>query len=178
MWRSLSSWAVLIIVIASGAGAIFGRAPIPTANPESAWPSSVVARVGGRPIQSQEFDVALAQFSYDLRPSPFAGDRRAILERLIDEELLYQDGVERNLQESDPVVRLGIVRIMLALICAPTTHPGSGEDRSTLNSPESLSAPTVSADACADRQSQHRLDEYLVSLRSRATIKISHVGGP
>jgi hypothetical protein len=175
---TLSSWVVVLIVIASAGGALLGRVPVPAANPAAAWPAGVAARVGGRPIRSQEFELAMAQFSYDLRPMPTLVDRRAILERLIDEELLYQDGLQRKLQESDPVLRLGIVRVMLALICAPTAPPEARDARSAVGTPSALPVSTAPTGACSDRESQQRLDEYLASLRSRAVIKIVPIGAP
>lgn len=79
-----------------------------------ALPGGAIALVDGRPITDAQYHQALAAVSADRRERALDGDlRQHVLERLIDDELLVQRGLELGLAGRDPRVRadLGVAVI-------------------------------------------------------------------
>src|SRR5262245_15749646 len=64
-----------------------------------------VASVNGTAIREEDYERALAAFASDRRSPVEAGDRRHVLDRLIDEELLVQRGLDLGFSRSDRRVR-------------------------------------------------------------------------
>jgi parvulin-like peptidyl-prolyl isomerase len=77
-------------------------------------PASDVARVNGVPIRSADYLRAVAALASDRRGELSDEDKRHILDRLIDEELLVQYGVDLGLMRSDRRVRGDLVTTVLA----------------------------------------------------------------
>ncbi len=79
------------------------------------------ARVNERPIASDELTRALEALAADKR-NPITEDVRAeLLERLIEEELLVQRGLEIGLAQSDRSVRKSLVNAMISYVLADRT---------------------------------------------------------
>jgi len=74
----------------------------------------VVARVNDVDIRGNDYLRAVAALASDRRSPLTAGDRRHVLDRLIDEELLVQYGIDLGLVRSDRRVRGDLVSAVLA----------------------------------------------------------------
>jgi parvulin-like peptidyl-prolyl isomerase len=92
-------------------------------------PASGIATVNGTAIRAEDYERALAAFASDRRSPVDPADRRHVLDRLIDEELLVQRGLELGLAERDRRVRADIVSGMIEAITAEarTTEPTRAE---------------------------------------------------
>lgn len=85
-----------------------------TRDAERALPEGVVAAVNGIHIRRVDYERAVAALTSDRRSPLTAEDRRHVLDRLIDEELLVQYGIELGLVRSDRRVRGDLVSAVLA----------------------------------------------------------------
>ena len=86
------------------------------------------ARVNGQAIDSDIFQRTFAGFSQGLKRPLAAADRTAILNRLIDEEVLVQRAVALGLPEQDPTVRKQLVQAMIALALAQGASADPSDD--------------------------------------------------
>jgi hypothetical protein len=77
-----------------------------------------VARVNGVAIPRAELERALARVEGDTRGGLSGDERRRVLDRLIDEELLVQRGVALGLVESDGAVRKVLAQAVIASVIA------------------------------------------------------------
>jgi hypothetical protein len=95
----------------------------------SVLPDGAIALVNGRPIREEDYARAVALVEGDKRTEVTAEDRDHILDRLIEEELLIQRGIEIGLVDSDRSVRKAITQAMLASIVAESAsaQPSEGE---------------------------------------------------
>ena len=95
-------------------------------------PADAVATVNGIPITRTDYVRALEAMSRDRRDPVGDDERSRILDRLVDEELLLQRGIELGLVRRDPRVRNGLVSaaIDVAVGDGTTTEPGADEVRS------------------------------------------------
>jgi len=98
---------------AAAAGLITGIGP-----PARAPGPSDVATVNGTPIQREQLQRTLAALARDKRNALTADDERHVLDRLIEEELLVQRGIEIGLVESDSRIRKAMVAAMIQSIIA------------------------------------------------------------
>src|SRR5687768_11054675 len=76
---------------------------------ERSLPANAAASVNGTVIRLEEYDRAVAAFASDRRAPIGAEDRRHVLDRMLDEELLVQRGLELGLARHDRRVRGDIV---------------------------------------------------------------------
>jgi len=79
-------------------------------------PDDAAALVNGAVIRETRYESALAALAQDSRDPLSESDRRHVLDRLIEEELLVQRAVELGLDRSDPVVRNTLVSAMIETI--------------------------------------------------------------
>jgi parvulin-like peptidyl-prolyl isomerase len=86
----------------------------------SSLPSGAAARVNGELIRSEDYERMLAGVAQDRRDEVGPGQRRHVLDRLIDEELLVQRGVELGLPRRDRKVRADLTAAVIASIVADT----------------------------------------------------------
>jgi hypothetical protein len=128
---------------------LFGDAGI------SDWDDSKVASINGIGLELEEYQRAVQLFASEKRSAITLGDRSLILERMIEEELLSQYGVEAGLVRSSPAVRSEVLRSVMAGL---TTEFEAGaiedEDRHT-----------------EEQARDGRLVKYLGQLRDGATIR-------
>ena len=89
----------------------------PSAAPRSPGPGEV-ARVNAVPLAHAELERALARVEADTGNAPSVLERRRVLERLIDEELLVQRGLALGLVESDATVRKALASAVIAAVVA------------------------------------------------------------
>src|SRR5262245_16104073 len=98
-----------------------GLAAAPAPAPTPARPAgSVVARVNGQPILRRDFDMAV-QLAFqqrgrgERRPEDLEAARGAVLESLIDNELLYQKAVQAKTTVPEADVRADVDRLKKSL---------------------------------------------------------------
>jgi hypothetical protein len=90
-------------------------------------PDGIIARVNDANIHMDRYQTAIKFVSDSKRWELTEKDHTYILERLIEEELLVQRGIELGMIKSDNVVRNTIVQKMIKTICLDT----AAEDIST-----------------------------------------------
>ncbi len=78
----------------------------------------VVALVNETPISREKYQQQLSAFSSDRETPMDAADERYVLERMIEEELLVERGVEVGLLSSDKRTRAAIINAMISMITA------------------------------------------------------------
>ena len=92
-------------------------------------PDGAIAVVDGVPIPTSDYERALAALSADRRSALDDDDRRRVLDRLVDEELLVQKGLDLGLPRRDRRVRSDIVASVVESVVAEaaTREPSSAE---------------------------------------------------
>jgi parvulin-like peptidyl-prolyl isomerase len=117
------------------------------AAPGAALPDHGVARVNGTLIFSDAFERLVAGLESDTREVASPETRRRVLDRMIEEELLVQRGLELGLAESDRRVRADITAAMIrSVVVAAEDEPPVeaelrafyGEERSFFTQPGRL----------------------------------------
>ncbi|MCP3986737.1 MAG: hypothetical protein GY723_20320 [bacterium] len=81
-------------------------------------PDATVARVNGTLISSEDYGRLVAGLESDTRRAASEEMRKRVLDRMIDEELLVQRGMELGLVESDRRVRANITSTMVRMVVA------------------------------------------------------------
>jgi len=121
----LGAGAVVGLVLA--ATELIGRVGLQTTE----LPSDVVARVGSADIKVERYRAVVDDLAADRRNALETDNRDLALQRLIDEELLVQQGVQMGLVESLPEVRKALVNAVIAQTVAEAeaVKPGEGELR-------------------------------------------------
>ena len=88
------------------------------------------AVVNGQPIQNQDYQRALSAVQSDGKGSPLTvEDRKRILTKLIDEELLMQHAESLRLQRRDPQVRAILVRQVIDAIVQEASLKGPPDEK-------------------------------------------------
>ncbi len=91
-------------------------------------PASAIARVNDAVIQRADFQRYTERLASDKRDPLDAADRAFVLNRMIDEELLLQRGIELGLIESDQMVRKAIVSSMMQNVLAGASSEPAGDE--------------------------------------------------
>jgi hypothetical protein len=100
----------LLLALGAAVGIGLALAQIAGQHPSAdALPAGAVALVNGAPIRSDDYERALAGLANDRRTPIGEADKRHVLDRLIEEELLLQRGIELELVRRDPRVRGDLV---------------------------------------------------------------------
>jgi parvulin-like peptidyl-prolyl isomerase len=96
---------------------------------DRALPANAAASVNGTVIRLEEYDRAVAAFASDRREPIGPADRRHVLDRMLDEELLVQRGLELGLARHDRRVRGDIVSAVIDLVVsqADGDDPSDGD---------------------------------------------------
>lgn len=79
---------------------------------------TAVATVNGTRLEMTQYQRAVRLFSSEKRSAVTPGDRALILERMIEEELLLQYGVEAGLVRSNQAVRAEVLRSVTTSLMA------------------------------------------------------------
>jgi hypothetical protein len=114
--------------------------------------TGAVASVNGSPLDLEQYQRAVRLFASEKRSAVTLEDRSLILERMIEEELLLQYGVEAGLVRNDPGVRAEVLRSVMTSLTAELQARGEGESERSPSRYDPLA-------------------EYLGQLRSGATIR-------
>ena len=119
MPRALLAAAIGGLVLAALAGIA------PTA--DAPGQAGALARVNDRHIDRVEYANALQALLSDKTKTPTEGDKKLVLDRLIEEELLVQRGLEIGLLESDITVRKAIANAVIEFALAQSARKTAGE---------------------------------------------------
>lgn len=134
-------------------------------------PSTAVARVNDTDIQLLEYRRALRLFASEKRDPLRDHDRRLVLERMVEEELLVQHGVASGLVRSDRGVRTAVIQSMLTGLLVDV-EAGAREVVSKNSATGMINATTAGETAGAtDTTPDTELHDYLGQLREVATIR-------
>ena len=93
-----------------------------------ALPDDAIALVNGKPIREEEYMNAVALLAGDKRGTLTDADRAHVLTRLIEEELLVQQGIAGGLVDVDRAVRETITTAMLDAIMAESASEQPTEE--------------------------------------------------
>lgn len=108
---------LLLLLLGMGAGiAAAALGLVSSSGAHGRLPSGVLARVNGTPIRADEYDRLLAAAAQDRRTPLDTAQRRHILDRLIEEELLVQRGLELGLPQSDRKVRSDLTMAVISSV--------------------------------------------------------------
>ncbi|MGI9433144.1 MAG: peptidyl-prolyl cis-trans isomerase [Myxococcota bacterium] len=110
----------LLLLLGAAAGLIAAAAGLITGVGRGSAPPAAgeIARVNGAAIPREQLQRTLAALARDKRNALTPEDERHVLDRLIEEELLVQRGVEVGLVESDARIRKAMVAAMIQSIIA------------------------------------------------------------
>ncbi len=87
----------------------------------SELPTNAVAAVNGEAVRVQDYERALAALATDRRNEVGEIEKRRILDRLIEEELLIQHAIELGLVRSDRRVRADLVSALIQSVVSEAT---------------------------------------------------------
>ena len=110
----------LLLALGAGAGIVFAavgllRSGRATRGPV---PSGAVAQVNGEPIRVEDYQRVLSALAHDRRDGVDDTQRRQLLDRLIDEELLVQRALEIGIERSDSKVRKNLTAALIDSVVA------------------------------------------------------------
>ncbi|MGH0033291.1 MAG: peptidylprolyl isomerase [Myxococcota bacterium] len=108
-----------------GAGAVLGLAAAAVGlmrgpEPGAGLPEGIVASVNGERVRVEEYQRAVQALASDRRSPIGDAEKRHVLDRLLDEELLVQRGVELGLVRHDRRVRGDIVSAVIQVVVQQT----------------------------------------------------------
>lgn len=81
-------------------------------------PVGAIARVGGKIITQARYRQVLNDLAADKRVPLSAQDRQFVIDRLVDEELLIQRGIELGLADSSPQIRKALAAAVISQLAA------------------------------------------------------------
>lgn len=110
-------------LLVAGMAAGMAAAGWTLAVPRGTLPGDAAARVGERVITHDDWQRAVAAVEADRRTPLTAADRRRVLERLVDEELLVQHGLALGLAAHDRRLRGQLVADVVAAAIAAAPEP-------------------------------------------------------
>ena len=114
---------------------------------ESGMPNAAIAKVGERYIGQEDYARAVAAVVADSGQTLSAAQRRRVLERLIDEALLLEYGLQQGLARSDRRVRANLISAVIEaksveaetrLISEEEAHAFYAEHRDYFKRPQQL----------------------------------------
>jgi len=110
----------LLLALGAAAGAALAAwGLIGSASPGAGLPEGAIASVNGVAITQDAFAELVGAVANERRETTLdAGERRRLLERLVDEELLLQRGLELDLPRLDRTARRAIVSAVVAAVTA------------------------------------------------------------
>ena len=105
--------AVIFLFIASTFGLLLGLVKTDTKFFFNAIDDGVAATIDGAEIQKVDYERAVSLFERGSREKASRSDKEMILDRLIDEELLFQYAIDRDLLRRDMNVRRTILQAVI-----------------------------------------------------------------
>jgi peptidylprolyl isomerase len=121
---------VALLAAGAVAGALLALAGVAGERDEALAPGAV-ARVNGAAILAGDYERALGALARDRRAAPSEAERRRVLARLIDEELLVQRALALGLPAADRALRKRLVAAVIetAAAAALEAEPSEAELR-------------------------------------------------
>ncbi|MFQ5667809.1 MAG: peptidyl-prolyl cis-trans isomerase [Candidatus Binatia bacterium] len=127
---SRSARPILLLIAGAAAGVLLAASGLVRAGFHAAasLPPGVVARVNGAVIRTEDYERSVAGLVSDRRGGVDGVQRRHVLDRLIEEELLVQRGLALGLARHDRKVRADLTGAVIASVVAGTQdlHPPDG----------------------------------------------------
>jgi parvulin-like peptidyl-prolyl isomerase len=123
--------AVLWLALGAAAGIACAAIGLLLSGPSGrSLPANAAASVNGALIRLEEYDRAVAAFASDRRAPIGSQERQHVLDRMIEEELLVQRGLELGLARNDRRVRGDIVSAVIELVVSQANgEPSDGDVR-------------------------------------------------
>lgn len=115
---SLPQPRVWLLALAALAGLALAAGDLLQGGPGGELPPQAVARVGEVYISGERYAQLLHDLASDRREPLAEDDRRFVVQRLIDEELLIQRGLDLGLAVSEPGVRKSLAASVIAQVAA------------------------------------------------------------
>jgi len=103
----------VLLVLGALAGVVLAAAGLSAPARSGALPADVVALVNGEPIRTDDYTRAVQGVVNDKREPLTDADRRRVLDRLIEEELLVQRGLALGLARQDRRVRADLTSTVI-----------------------------------------------------------------
>ena len=119
----------VLLALGAATGLAMAVASLVAGTGERRLAADTVAIVNETPIRRDDYLRALAAVANDRRTPLDEADKRRILNRLIDEELLLQRGLALGLAERDRSVRAPLVAATIDLLARATAEPSTAELR-------------------------------------------------
>ena len=108
---------LLLLGLGAGLGLALATAGILGSAAESGGlPDSAIARVNGVPVRADDYGRLVSGLESDLRRPASTEEQRRVLDRMIEEELLVQRGLELGLARYDRRVRSDLVSAVIAAV--------------------------------------------------------------
>ncbi len=105
--------ALLALGATLGLALAVGSLLLPGSGQRSELPTNAAAAVNGEVVRVQDYERALAALATDRRNEVGEAEKRRVLDRLIEEELLIQHAIELGLVRSDRRVRADLVSALI-----------------------------------------------------------------
>ena len=133
----------VLLALGAAAGVVAAAAGLAGHPRGRGVPAGAVARVNGQPIGSEEYERVVAGLASDRRSGVDAKTRRRVLDRLIDEELLVERGLELGLARRDPRVRKDLTAAVIdAVVAESDRQPSESELQAfSVERPDALRRP-------------------------------------
>jgi parvulin-like peptidyl-prolyl isomerase len=119
----------LLLALGAAAGLAVAAASLVRVPGGPTLGKDVVARVNGIPVRTDDYLRALGAVATDRRAPLTDADKRRILDRLIDEELLVQRGLALGLARRDRTLRAQLAAATIDLLATTTAEPTVAELR-------------------------------------------------
>jgi parvulin-like peptidyl-prolyl isomerase len=103
----------ILLVAGALVGAALAAAGLTASAHSGALPAGVVALVNGQPIGTEDYARMLQAVASDKRDPLSADDRQHVLDRIIEEELLVQRGLDLGLARQDRRVRADLITTVI-----------------------------------------------------------------
>ena len=112
----------LLLVLGAGAGIVLAASGLLASGTGTgrALPPGTVARVNGEVVRLDDYRRAVAALASDRRDGIGPDDRRHVLDRVIEEELLVQRGLELGLARHDARVRRDLTAAVIDAVVTGT----------------------------------------------------------
>jgi hypothetical protein len=171
--------ALLLLALGAFAGlCLAGWGIARSGEARGALPPGAIAAVNGQPISAEAFERFAAAVADERRRGPLVGeDRRHLLERMVDEELLLQRGLDLGLARYEPTARRSIVSALIATLTADAEarepseaelreHWKEARERFTRPGRLTVEAGFVSVRARSEAQARDNADEIARRVRA------------
>ena len=125
------AWQFVLPLVGAALGILLAAAGLVNrgTRPAAGLPDHAVARVNGEVIRAEDYQRVMSALAQDRRDALDDVQRRRLLDRLIDEELLVQRGLELGMARNDSKVRKDLTAAVIDSVVAEAgdLQPNEGE---------------------------------------------------